>query len=134
MDEQQFRALLDSRRRWEPRRLTDTAALNQVLRGAARRLRSVETAQAEWEKFAPPACVKRARPVAAADGVLTIEVSDSATMYELRRSQAALERTLRATVPGVQRVVFRYPGGEDEALTDEPHRDRETGARSDAHE
>ena len=88
-----------------------------IVAQAASQLNGRQRAAAAWQRIALPVWLPEAW-VLGVDGrqphVVTIGVSSSALLYELRRRQAGLERALASQAPGLRCLRF-VPAREDEA-------------------
>ena len=76
---------------------------------AAELLRRRESAQAAWQRVAPPDWLRDttvAGVSAEHKDTATIIATNSTLLYELRRRQSTLERDLSRLAPGIRRIRF----------------------------
>lgn len=86
--------------------LTPLAA---VVREAAERLRRRTLAEAAWARLVPPEWSGDTAVTSVSGrgpGTVTVTVSSSPLLFELRRRQAGLERSLVRLAPGLRRLRF----------------------------
>ena len=106
-----------SRRAQLRQRRTGVAALSPVavlVAEAAELLRRRELAQTAWERIVPPEWLRDSAVAGvSADhkDTATVAASNSALLYELRRRQSALERSLSRLAPGIRRLRFAVAAG-----------------------
>ncbi len=114
-------------RRWRNRPAPDLTlafVARQFKRDIEQPHKQIGRLVAAWEKLLPDELVQRTALVSLRRGVLTVEVPDSATLYELTgRLRDGLQQQLREQAKGsLHRVKVRLAGGEGTADTSRPVR------------
>lgn len=85
--------------------------VGKVVALAAERLRRRELAEAAWERLASRAWADETAVEGTDDaGTVTIVVTSSPVLCELKRRQGALEQGFARLVPGIRQVRFRVGG------------------------
>lgn len=89
--------------------VTVPTPVGAIVAEAAELLRRRELARAAWDRVASPEWLADTLvtgvPAERKDTV-TISVTNSTLLYELRRQQSALERSLSRLAPGTRRICF----------------------------
>ena len=113
MTEQQYRQLLENRRRRVAGPLFDAPVVERVLRAAARSMRRRERAEKALEAVLPPELLAPTRVDSVEGGTLSIVVSDPVISERLRRQVTGLQRQLARRVPGLRQVRVSQSGQPD---------------------
>ncbi len=124
MNVEQYRRLVENRRRRSVRALGDGSArpgarspLAKVLATAARTLRLREQAEQVWEMILARELSGLVRVAGVVGDELLVAVAGSAAGYELRRRQGRLERRLGELVPGLRRLRVVGADGDQAGCT-----------------
>ncbi len=111
MTNQQYRQLVQNRRRLQVHPAIDGRTEARFLRGAARDLRQRATVQRALERILPASWLKAARVEMVKGGTVTIGVRDAVIGEEMQRDGARLRRELGHAVRGLRRVHISLAAG-----------------------
>lgn len=111
MNERQYRQTLTNRKRRGVEILFAGAAANALLRDAARDARQRRSAEAAWEAIAPAEYAKCVRVGCVREGIVQLDVPDSAMRERVRRQLGKFLQQMRQRMPGVSALRVVDPGG-----------------------